>query len=235
MNKLHYKVCASRGASGHFLGHFLHPEYKSDNANIRVDSLTGNHPIYAFTKNNNDGHTHNMDYISSNEIVLRILTPTRSEKIKAVFNLFYKNVLDNNFILPTTAPITLAASIMNKFFDNLLNIGDKEYNHSDIKDTISVNYKDIFNLLYLSEIYYTVNNTICPDYKINYANSYITNHVELYNNWSYKVLEQIFNFEYDNNLIESVSGKMRNWSIDQISEGNWQEFLQEKLCLTNYN
>lgn len=226
MNKLHYKVCASRGASGHFLGHFLHPEYKSDNANIRVDSLTGNHPIYAFTKNNNDGHTHNMDYISSDEIVLRILTPTRSEKIKAVFNLFYKNVLDNNFDLTT---------VVNKYYDNLLEIENTEYNHIDVDDTTSVHYKDVFNLLYLSEIYYNVNNTICPDYKIEYAHSYISKHIELYNNWSYKVLEQVFNFEYDNNLIESVSGKMRGWSIDEINEDNWQEFLKEKLCPTNYS
>ena len=106
---------------------------------------------------------------------------------------------------------------------------------SDIADTISVHYKDVFNLLYLSEIYYNVNKTICPDYKIEYAHSYISKHIEIYNNWIYKVLEQVFNFEYDNNLIESVSGKMRSWSIDEITEDNWQEFLEEKLCLTNYS
>tara|TARA_B100001093_G_scaffold110623_1_gene102908 strand:+ start:290 stop:970 length:681 start_codon:yes stop_codon:yes gene_type:complete len=226
MSKLHYKVCAPRGASGHFLGHFLHPEFKANTSDIRVDSLTENNPIYSYIKSNNDGHTHDMDYTSSNEKVLRILTPTRSEKIKAVFNIFYKNHLVNNFIL---------ATIVNKFFVNLLNIADTEYNQSDINDTISVNYKDIFNLLYLSELYYNVNNTICPDYKIEYAHSYISSHIDLYNNWSYKALEKIFNFEYDNNLIESVSGKMRNWSIDEIDENNWQTFLKEKLCLTNYH
>tara|TARA_B100001093_G_C26588040_1_gene910258 strand:+ start:217 stop:720 length:504 start_codon:yes stop_codon:yes gene_type:complete len=167
-----------------------------------------------------------MNYTHDNKLVLRILTPTRNEKIKAVFNIFYKNVLDNNFDLTT---------VVNKYYDNLLEIENTEYNHSDVDDTTSVHYKDVFNLLYLSEIYYNVNNTICPDYKIEYAHSYISKHIELYNNWSYKVLEQVFNFEYDNNLIESVSRKMRGWSIDEINEDNWQEFLKEKLCPTNYS
>ena len=226
MTDLHYRVCAARGASGHFLGHFLHPEYKSRSANIRIDTLQQNNPVYDYTQSNDDGHTHNMNYTHDNKLVLRILTPTRNEKIKAVFNIFYKNVLDNNFDLTT---------VVNKYYDNLLEIENTEYNHIDVDDTTSVHYKDVFNLLYLSEIYYNVNNTICPDYKIEYAHSYISKHIELYNNWSYKVLEQVFNFEYDNNLIESVSGKMRGWSIDEINEDNWQEFLKEKLCPTNYS
>jgi len=226
LTNLHYAVCAARGASGHFLGHFLHPEYKSNSANIRIDTLQQNHTIYDYTQSIDDGHTHNFDYTHANKKVLRILTPTRNEKIKAVFNIFYKNVLDNNFDLTT---------FFNKYYNNLLNIEKTEYNHSDIANTISVHYKDVFNLLYLSEIYYNVNKTICPDYKIEYAHSYISKHIELYNNWSYKVLEQVFKFEYDNNLIESVSGKMRNWSIDNINQDNWQEFLEEKLCPTNYS
>lgn len=226
MTDLHYRVCAARGASGHFLGHFLHPEYKSRSANIRIDTLQQNNPVYDYTQSNDDGHTHNMNYTHDNKLVLRILTPTRNEKIKAVFNIFYKNVLDNNFDLTT---------VVNKYYDNLLEIENTEYNHIDVDDTTSVHYKDVFNLLYLSEIYYNVNNTICPDYKIEYAHSYISKHIELYNNWSYKVLEQVFNFEYDNNLIESVSRKMRGWSIDEINEDNWQEFLKEKLCPTNYS
>ena len=226
MTDLHYRVCAARGASGHFLGHFLHPEYKSRSANIRIDTLQQNNPVYDYTQSNDDGHTHNMNYTHDNKLVLRILTPTRNEKIKAVFNIFYKNVLDNNFDLTT---------VVNKYYDNLLEIENTEYNHSDVNDTTSVHYKDVFNLLYLSEMYYNVNNTICPDYKIEYAHSYISKHIELYNNWSYKVLEQVFNFEYDNNLIESVSRKMRGWSIDEINEDNWQEFLKEKLCPTNYS
>jgi len=226
LTDLHYRVCAARGASGHFLGHFLHPEYKSRSANIRIDTLQQNNPVYDYTQSNDDGHTHNMNYTHDNKLVLRILTPTRNEKIKAVFNIFYKNVLDNNFDLTT---------VVNKYYDNLLEIENTEYNHIDVDDTTSVHYKDVFNLLYLSEIYYNVNNTICPDYKIEYAHSYISKHIELYNNWSYKVLEQVFNFEYDNNLIESVSGKMRGWSIDEINEDNWQEFLKEKLCPTNYS
>jgi len=226
LTDLHYRVCAPRGASGHFLGHFLHPEYKSRSANIRIDTLQQNNPVYDYTQSNDDGHTHNMNYTHDNKLVLRILTPTRNEKIKAVFNIFYKNVLDNNFDLTT---------VVNKYYDNLLEIENTEYNHIDVDDTTSVHYKDVFNLLYLSEIYYNVNNTICPDYKIEYAHSYISKHIELYNNWSYKVLEQVFNFEYDNNLIESVSRKMRGWSIDEINEDNWQEFLKEKLCPTNYS
>jgi len=226
LTDLHYRVCAARGASGHFLGHFLHPEYKSRSANIRIDTLQQNNPVYDYTQSNDDGHTHNMNYTHDNKLVLRILTPTRNEKIKAVFNIFYKNVLDNNFDLTT---------VVNKYYDNLLEIENTEYNHIDVDDTTSVHYKDVFNLLYLSEIYYNVNNTICPDYKIEYAHSYISKHIELYNNWSYKVLEQVFNFEYDNNLIESVSRKMRGWSIDEINEDNWQEFLKEKLCPTNYS
>jgi len=226
LSDLHYKVCAPAGASGHFLGHFLHPEYKANSANIRIDTLKQLNPIYEYTQNDDDGHTHDMDYTNDSEKVLRILTPTRSEKIKAAFNIFYKNSLDNNFDLLT---------VINHYYNNLIIIEKTDYNHSDIADTISVHYKDVFNLLYLSEIYYNVNKTICPDYKIEYAHSYISKHIELYNNWSYRVLEQVFNFEYDNNLIESVSGKMRNWSIDNINQDNWQEFLEEKLCPTNYS
>lgn len=226
LTKLHYKICAPRGASGHFLAHFLHPEYTSNSANIRIDTLNQNHPIYDYIQSNNVGLLHDMNYTSNNKKVLRILTSTRSEKIKAVFNIFYKNDLDNNFDLTT---------VVNDYYDNLLSIENAEYNEIDIDGTTSVYYRDVFNLLYLTEIYYTVNKTICPDYKIEYAHSYISKHIKLYNNWTYKVLEQVFNFEYDNNLIESVSGKMRSWSIDEISEDNWQEFLKEKLCLKNYN
>ena len=226
MTDLHYKVCAPGGASGHFLGHFLHPEYKANSANIRIDTLNQLNPIYEYTQNDDDGHTHDMHYTNDSKKVLRILTPTRNEKIKAAFNTFYKHVLDNNFNL---------ATVFNRYYDNLLTIENSEYNHCDINNTISVHYKDVFNLLYLSEIYYTVNKTICPDYKVEYAHSYISKHVKLYSNWSYNVLVQVFNFEYDNNLIESVSGRMRNWSIDEINEDNWQEFLEEKLCLTNYS
>ena len=93
MTDLHYRVCAARGASGHFLGHFLHPEYKSRSANIRIDTLQQNNPVYDYTQSNDDGHTHNMNYTHDNKLVLRILTPTRNEKIKAVFNNCCKQIL----------------------------------------------------------------------------------------------------------------------------------------------
>ena len=84
-------------------------------------------------------------------------------------------------------------------------------------------------------MYYNVNNEVCPDYKIKYASSYINQHVKLYNRWEFRVIEKIFLFEYKNKLIESTSNKIRNWSGDNITEQNWQNFLDKNLCLTNYN
>ena len=74
-----------------------------------------------------------------------------------------------------------------------------------------------------------------PDYKISYFNSYKEHHDLMFSNFRYKIFEKILKFEYNNNLIEQISGKMRAWSIDEITEDNWQEFLEEKLCPTNYS
>ena len=38
LSKLNYRVCAPEGASGHFIGHFLHPEFKATQTDLRVDN-----------------------------------------------------------------------------------------------------------------------------------------------------------------------------------------------------
>jgi hypothetical protein len=48
-------------------------------------------------------------------------------------------------------------------------------------------------------------------------------------------MEKIFMYEYENSLGEYAGGKLRNWSVDDITEENWQTFLDEHLCLTNYH
>jgi len=232
MYEINYKVCAPEGASGHFLGHFLHPSFKSDTAGLRVDNLDGNNPIFEYTGSDDDGHTHDMDFQDQSKIVLRIITPSHLEKFKAVFNVHFK-FNDGKFI---RAPMESFDYVFNKHYDHLRSIEDPQYQHVTTPNAINIPYDDIFNLYKLTELYYNIHKDLCPDYKIKYAQSYINRHIKLYNRWELKVMEQVFNFEYNNNLLEGSIGKtrMRTWTIDQITETNWQTFLEENLCLTNY-
>jgi len=226
LSNLHYKVCAPEGASGHFIGHFLHPEFKATRAGIRVDNLSGNNPIFKYTGSNDDGHTHEMNVRDKDKIMIRIITPTISEKFKCVWNVNFKF---NNGAFDSFQ------YVMNKHYDQLLQIDRNIYKQQPKKWAIDLHYNYIFNLYKLIELYYNVNNEVCPDYKIKYASSYINQHVKLYNRWEFRVIEKIFLFEYKNKLIESTSNKIRNWSVDNITEQNWQNFLDKNLCLTNYN
>ena len=63
LSKLNYRVCAPEGASGHFIGHFLHPEFKDTQTDLRVDNLSGNNPIFKYTGNNDDGHSLDMNHV----------------------------------------------------------------------------------------------------------------------------------------------------------------------------
>ena len=42
---------------------FLHPEFKATQTNLRVDNPSGNNPIFKYTGNNDDGHSHDMNHV----------------------------------------------------------------------------------------------------------------------------------------------------------------------------
>jgi len=98
-----------------------------------------------------------------------------------------------------------------------------------------INYDNLFNYDLLNNLYFKIHNTYFSQQKQKYFHSYKNKHDKIFSSWQYNVIEIVCVFEYNNNLIEHVSGKMRSWSIDEINEDNWQEFLEEKLCLTNYS
>ena len=120
--------------------------------------------------------------------------------------------------------------IMNKHYMHLLDVDDKRYHHEQKDWAVDLDYNSIFNLYKLTELYYNVNKEVCPDFKIKYALNYIDQHVKLYNRWEYRAMEQIFVFEYQNKLHESISNRSRSWSIDNITKDNWQTLLKENLC-----
>tara|TARA_Y100001937_G_scaffold121700_1_gene180911 strand:+ start:91 stop:783 length:693 start_codon:yes stop_codon:yes gene_type:complete len=226
LSNLNYRVCAPEGASGHFIGHFLHPAFKASRTDLRVDNLSGNNPIFEYTGNDDDGHSHDMNLRDEGKIIIRILTPTLLEKMKCVWNVYFKG---NNTRFDSFQ------YIMNKHYMHLLDVDDKRYHHSQKEWAVDLDYNSIFNLYKLTELYYNVNKEVCPDYKIKYASNYIDQHVRLYNRWEYRAMEQIFVFEYANKLHECNSNRLRSWSIDDITKDNWQTLLKENLCLTSYH
>ncbi len=226
LSNLHYRVCAPEGASGHFIGHFLHPAFKATRTDLRVDNLSGNNPIFKYTGKDDDGHSHDMNLRDEGKIIIRILTPTLLEKMKCVWNVYFKG---NNTRFDSFQ------YIMDKHYMHLLDVDDKRYHHTQKQWAVDLDYNSIFNLYKLTELYYNVNKEVCPDYKIEYASSYIDQHVRLYNRWEYRAMEQIFVFEYENNLHECNSNRLRSWSTDDITKDNWQTLLKENLCLTSYH
>jgi hypothetical protein len=125
---------------------------------------------------------------------------------------------------------------LSTYQDNHIKLWTKQYDINNInKANYILNYQDLFNLDILEKIFIAINNRPLPDYKISYCNSYKEHHDLIFSNCRYKIFEKISKFEYNNNLTEQVSGKMRAWSIDEINEDNWQTFLEEKLCPTNYS
>lgn len=210
------------GSGGNFLRHFLDPEIKSSNAKYWVDKAwhkgpgDGDETAYPYSKNSKIQFG---DPIFGTDFSIGLGPVNYSEYIKVMVMLNTKNMHRS----------------IDQFDDIITNIQITDIKLFTAPVSILVTYNQLFDFNILSKLYLTVNKATVPDYKKQYFFDYKAKHDEVFNSWQYNVIERICLFEYNNNCVQHISGKMRNWSIDEINEDNWQEFLEEKLCLTNYS
>ena len=205
------------GAGGHFLRHFLDPIIVQHTAEYFVDSKwfkTSTTPPY---NKERFKMSHNKTFPV--ELMIGLGPSTLIEYIRVRTMVNTKNM---------SRTIDQLDFIIQDFHTTTI-----EYFSQDCDYFLP--YTELFVWDRLEYLYRKINNKNPTIYKKKYFDSYKDKHDTIYNSWQYKVIEKICLFEYNNNLIESVCGKMRNWSIDDINEDNWQEFLEEKLCPTNYS
>lgn len=205
------------GAGGHFLRHFLDPDIVQYDAEFFVDGkwfTTSTVPPYN-TERFQISHTKTFPV----ELTIGLGPSTLIEYISIRVMVNIKNM---------SRTIDQPDFIIQDFYKSTIEFFSQDCDYF-------LPYTELFVWDRLEYLYKKINDKPPPIYKKKYFNSYKDKHDLVYNSWQYKVIEKICLFEYNNNLIESVSGRMRNWSIDEINEDNWQEFLEEKLCLTNYS
>lgn len=205
------------GAGGHFLRHFLDPDIINDNAEFFVDGKW-------------------------------FKTPTASPYTKERFRLNHIKLRPTDFIVGL-GPSTLKEYISVRVMVNLKNMSRTidqidsiiqdfqtsriEYFSQDCDYFLP--YTELFVWDKLNYLYKKINSNNPPSCKKKYFDSYKEKHEAVYNSWQYNVIEKICLFEYNNNCVEHLSGKIRNWSINEITEDNYESILEEKLCLTNYS
>src|SRR6056300_434792 len=167
------------------------------------------------------------NWINSEKKIIRITHGSISERFRISFNCYFKG---REYLDLKLHSFTW---IMDTFYEDIFLESKEKDNPSDWDVyspkpwAINIGYSEIFNLYALTQLYYTVHNSVCPDHKIKYAQSYIEQNVSLYNKWEFRAMEKIFMYEYENSLGEYAGGKLRNWSVDDITEENWQTFLDE--------
>ena len=210
------------GSGGNFLRHFLDPEIKSSNAKYWVDKAwhknvgDGDETAYPYSKNSKIIFG---DPIFGTDFSIGLGPVNYPEYIKVMVMLNTKNMHRS----------------IDQIDDIVINIQITDIKLFTAPVSVLVSYNQLFDFNILSKLYLTVNGATVPDYKRQYFFDYKAQHDEVFDSWQYNVIERICLFEYNNNCVQHISGKMRNWSIDEIDEDNWQEFLEEKLCLTNYS
>ena len=215
------------GAGGHFLRHFLDPEittsessYWQDKAwHPKIGGGDGDETAYPYSKNSRFKLSANTNVNVENNFTLGLGPVNYVEHIKIRVMVNTKNIHKE----------------ISQFDDIIYEIQTSDITLFTSPVTFLLNYNQLFDLDTLSELYLLANKEPVPDYKTKYFLDYKHKHDQVYLGWQYNVIEKICLFEYNNNCIEHQSGKMRQWSIDAITEDNWQEFLEEKLCLTNYS
>ena len=205
------------GSGGHFLRHFLDPDIDQSNADFFVDGKwfgTGVPVPY-------DTERFKVSYSKPlpADFTIGLGPSTLKECISVRVMVNTKNM---------SRTIDQIDSIIQDFHTSTV-----EYFSQDCDCFLT--YTELFVWDKLAYLYNKINSKKPPIFKKEYFDSYKEKHEAVYDSWQYKVIEKICLFEYNNNLIETVSGKMRTWSIDEINRDNWQEFLEEKLCLTNYS
>ena len=198
------------GSGGNFLRHFLDPTIKEKNACYFVDRAwfrTGKKEPYV-------GDRFTITHVDPKPAEFTIgLGPTNlQEYIRVRVMINTKNMARS---------IEQIDNIIEDFHSNTV-----EYFTSECDYMLS--YTKLFDWNSVEYLYKKINAETPPDYKKEYFNSYKIKHNMVYSSWQYKVIEKIYEFEYNNTL-------KRNWSIDDITKNNWQQFLQENLCLTNYH
>jgi len=239
-----YIVCGLPGSGVNFVAAFLDVEHKLDTATIRIDIdkeyATQFDEGVIRVEEKHFKFSHNLCIDDNNRCVIKIFCKDMAETLKIVYN----NYCSKRLNLERMSLVELVDRLLcnsdlydlSTYQDNHIKLWAKQYNISNInKANYILNYQDLFNLDILEKIFIDINNRPLPDYKISYFNSYKEHHDLMFSNYRYKIFEKILKFEYNNNLTEQVSGKMRAWSIDEITEDNWQTFLEEKLCPTNYS
>ena len=256
-----YVVCFRPGGSGHFLGHFLHTEFLDTKAGLKVDGSKiskdtfdkskGELPYFYDQYDPISKYTNIRSLFESGIIsfdlsehcakinpgkqIIRITHSSIHEQFRISFNHFFKNREYWDLKLHSLKWI-MDCFYVNIFHETKANDNPERWDESSPKPwAINISYNEIFNLYSLIQLYYNVHKAVCPVEKIEYARSYIEQNVSIFNKWEFRAMERIFIYEYENSLGEFAGGKLRNWSVDDITEENWQTFLDEHLCLTKYH
>ena len=211
------------GSGGHFLRHFLEPTIKLTKANFWVDEEY--HSFAGGGKGNFNANPYPKEscfkfgnrYPEIFTIGLGPINSVEFIKVNTLKNIknMHRSISDMDYIITDIQFKTM------NFFDR-----------SQVD--FMINYENLFNINVLKKLYTDLHNTPVPEHKISYYENYKHQHDKIFSSWNYKVIEKICLFEYNNNVIECFTGIIRKWSIDDIKQNNWQEYLEENLCLTNY-
>jgi len=208
------------GSGGNFLRHFLEPKFLSSHANFWVDEEWS-------TIGGGNGNLEANPY--TQEDCLKF-----GNRYPQIFTIGLGATNIKEFIkVHTLVNLKNMHRSINRIDDIITDIQCRSFNLFDISSvSVMINYENLFNLKLLKKLYVELHNAQVPNNKIAYYNSYKQKHDKIFASWQYNVIEKICLFEYNNNVAEF---KIRNWSIDDITENNWRPFLDENLCLTNYS
>jgi len=222
------------GSGGNFLRHFLDPQIKLSKAKYWVDQAWhtkkggggGDKTAYPYADNSHiqfgpyaDNSHIQFGFYTKADFTIGLGPVNYSEYIKVMVMVNTKNMHRS----------------IDQFDDIITNIQIIDIKLFTAPVSILVSYDQLFDFGIMSKLYLRVNDATVPDYKKQYFLDYKAKHDEIFNSWQYNVIERICLFEYNNNCVEHLSGKMRNWSINEITEDNYESLLKEKLCLTNYS
>ena len=226
MTDVPYIVVAPHGGSGHFLTHFLAPNFKRDSiTDIWIDKN------WETEFNDDEIHRHDITKKDLDKYIIRVVPKSIDEYTKIAYNRSIKcgqNTDPENF--DSMIMTILEWASCNKNDENNTN-HSYEYMRKDTECDYLLSYSNVHDIYELVKLYEEINSSIIPDFKIKYALSYINEHKDIYDSYIFQIISRIVNFEYTNNLINYF----RVWSIDDITELNYNEFLDNALKLENYS
>jgi len=222
------------GSGGNFLRHFLDPQIKLSKAKYWVDQAWhtkkggggGDKTAYPYADNS---HIQFGPYADNSHIQFGFYT--KADFIIGLGPVNYCEFIKTRVMMNTKN----AHRNINQIDDIIVNIQSTDTRLFTSNVSFLLSYDQLFDFGIMSKLYLRVNDATVPDYKKQYFLDYKAKHDEVFNSWQYNVIERICLFEYNNNCVEHISGKMRNWNIDEITEDNYESLLKEKLCLTNYS